>query len=224
MGIDPAHIINHDMYFEHTDDFIKQIEQRTGLPVFTEKYFFDNASLDVNAHDDFKGWTTHTERGLDLQQFFETGEMLEFRKKGLTANEYYMYVNPYLLEITNDEFYMGRWSTVKYLADWIRNNGIPSPEYYEDKTEQALWVLRNRRNLFRHAQTFGTTKMITFCNDKHQDWLNYFFDNKWSMEQFIEWGKKEFIYVKFNELHTFTFPDENGYYDVFIEDDFEDLQ
>ena len=45
------------------------------------------------------------------------------------------------------------------------------------------------------------------------------------MEQFINWGKKEFIYVKFQDLVNFDFPGKHpDYYNVFIEDDFEDLQ
>ena len=67
--------------------------------------------------------------------------------------------------------------------------------------------------------------MITFCNDLHQEWLEYFFKKKWSVDDFINWGKKELIYVKFSELTTFEFPaNEPEYYNVFIEDDFADLK
>lgn len=226
MGIDIVHLTNHNLWFKHTDEFIAQVQQKTGMPVFTETYFFDNTP-NIVAPANFTGWTIATEDNLSLQQYFETGEMLELHAIGNWRNKLSMYVNPFLLEVSCEDVYMGRWSAVKYLADWIYNNGIPSPKNYEAIPAEVKWIFENRKNLFDFFKLFGTQhlKMLTFCDDKHPEWLDYFFERKWSMDDFINWGKKELIYVKFTELPNFNFPDEQPvYYNIFIEDDFEDLK
>lgn len=225
MGIDPAHIINHDLYFKHTDELIKNISQRTNLPVFTEMWYFKSGTPEVEAPDDFKGWTIHSEEGQSLQQHFEEGNMLEFILKGLTMEDFHLYINPLAAEIRFEDFYMGRWFEVKYLADWIKDNGIPSLQDYAQTNSELPYMLQNRKRLYEYAKNLGTTKMITFCSDKHQEWLDYFFKNKWGIEDFINWGKEKFIYVEFKDLPYFSFPESlENYYNVFIEDDFEDLR
>ena len=68
-------------------------------------------------------------------------------------------------------------------------------------------------------------KMLTFCDDKHGEWLDYFYGDKWSMEDYLRWSKKELICVNFNDLVDFEYPRDNpGYFNVCIEDDFNDLK
>lgn len=226
MGIDPVHLINHNLWFKHTDEFIAQVQQKTGMPVFTERVYDDNRPS-ILAPPGFTGWLIQTENDLSLQQYFETGELMELYAEGMGGDGLSMYVNPHLLKVYCEDFYMGRWSSVKYLADWIYENGIPAPEDYETIPVDVKWIFEHRKNLFDFFKLFGTQhpKMLTFCNDKHQEWLDYFFEPKWSMDDFINWSKKELIHVKFSELVNFNFPNEQpGYFNVCIEDDFEDLK
>lgn len=225
MGIDPVHLINHDLWFKHTDEFIAQVQQKTGMPVFTEIYYSDYTP-NIEAPANFTGFTMATENNLSLQQYFETGNLLNLNQKGNRRNELSMSVNPYLLDVNCEDFYMGRWSAVKHLADWIYKNGMPLPEDYETIPVDVKWIFENRKNLFDFFKLFGTLhpKMLTFCDDKHQEWIEYFFENRWSMDDFISWSKKELVHIKFSELVNFHFPNEQpAFYNICIEDDFEDL-
>lgn len=227
MGIDATHLINHDLFFKHTDEFIQQVEEITGMPVFVETHYSKSGKPNVEAPENFVGWTLYTENELTLQEYFEKGGMLELRSKGTWVNEISMYVNPYLFEVMGDEFYMGRWQNIIDLANWIYKNGIPPTLYYETNTKDSLWFFKQRKNLFNFCSLFKTQqpKMLTFCDDKHGEWLDYFYGDKWSMDDYLRWSKKELIGVNFNELVDFEFPGDNpDYFNVCIEDDFSDLK
>lgn len=227
MGIDSTQLISHNLHYKHTDQLIQQVEERTGMPVLTTRYHYEDDSKCVEAPKGFKGWTIRTEDDLTLQEFSATGGMLEMYAHGVWENTMEIYVNPYLFEFSGDDFYMGRWSAVKAMADYIRENGIPSAKDYGNNSSGQFWLFEARKKLFEFCSFFKIPNpvMITFCNDLHQEWLEYFFKKKWSVDDFINWGKKELIYVKFSELTTFEFPaNEPEYYNVFIEDDFADLK
>ena len=149
MGIDPVHIINHDLYFKHTDELIQNLKKRTGLPVFESKTYTIENKPPILPPENFEGWNIYTRDGLSLNEHFNEGKLIEVYLNDTSRNGISMYINPFsFADLQYDDFYLGRWRSVKYLADWIRENGIPPPEYYKDKSDEALWIFRHRKNYF----------------------------------------------------------------------------
>jgi len=219
MGIDPTHLINHDLQFTQLGDFVNLFAKRTNMQVKLTQW-------DQPPVSNYCGWDLCYEDYPSLEAYYQTGPLNEIYLRGfLYRDDLSMNIHPNTCEVHHNDFYMGRWFQVKYLADWIKGNGIPPPEAYAKESSDVCWILQNRKRLFEYGQWFGIKHMVIFCDDKHQEWLNYFCDDHWSIEQFVEWGKTELLFVKFQDLVNFNFPDDKpDYYNVFIYDDFEDLR
>lgn len=226
MGISITHLTNHDLHFTHTDELIRQIQERTGMPVFVEYYKHDEPEKQIDAPPDFKGWSVRSEDQPSLQAYFEKGGMLTLYHKTEMGEWIQVYVNTHLLEFSTDDMYMGKWRNVESLVDWINDHGIPAPQDYEHLSVEVAWIFKARKKRFESMYNLGAKdpKMISFCDDIHPEWLDYFFEEQWGMEEFIQWGKEKLIHVKFSALAHFDFPEGERNYDVFIEDDFEDLK
>jgi hypothetical protein len=220
MGIDLTRLANHSMYYNRADKLLEQIEAKTGFRV--------NIVQEVNGKyqytPDGSGWVVHIEEGKTLQRQMDENDLIQFDRRNEKLEREYFYINPYVIHYYAEDFYLGRWSAVKYLADNIREEGLPSSENYDSHT--SGWQLRNRKKYFEYCETLGTTASVIFCDDKHQEWLDHFVDEKWTFEQFVEWGKKEFVFANFNELKDFNFPPagHKDHYNVFIYDEFKDLR
>ena len=224
MGIDPVHIINHKLAYKKPEEFISKLKVATGFDIFIGRIAVTENVEEIRPPENFTGWVTYLEDNETLEERELNNESLkEYFLHNNTDDNIDFYVNPYCFELNGEPFYMGRWFQVKYMADFIKEHGIPDKKYYEN--ENADFIFRNRKNLFEYAQQFGTTAMVTFCYDKHQEWLDLFIGEKWTIEQFVAWGKKELIYVEFQDLIHFNFPENNPeHYNVFIYDDFRDLK
>lgn len=224
MGIDPVHIINHKLAYKKPEEFIQKLKEATDYDTFVGRIAVSKIVEEIRPPENFVGWVTYLEDNDTLEERELNRESLrEFYLQNNTDDEINFYINPHCFDLSGEPFYMGRWFEVKYIADYIREHGIPDKNYYI--REDANYIFKNRKNLFEYAQQFGSTAMVTFCSDKHQEWLDVFIEENWTLEQFIAWGKKELIYVKFQDLVHFDFPDNNpDYYNVFIHDDFKDLK
>ena len=220
MGIDLTRLANHVMSYRNADELVTQIERTTGYPVAIVKEVDGKYQYPP---DGFGGWFVHVEEGKTLQKLMDEKDLIEFSRRNKKLQWESFYINPFVIRYYAEEFYLGRWSAVKYLADNIRQEGMPLPHQYN--AHSSGWQFQNRRNYFDYCKTLGASASVIFCDDKHQEWLDYFVDEAWTFEQFVEWGKKEFIFINFQELTQFKFPsDPNDYYRVFIYDDFGDLR
>ncbi|MCB0508007.1 MAG: hypothetical protein R2739_02885 [Chitinophagales bacterium] len=222
MGIDAAHIINHQLTFSNAEEFIHQLKAVTGFGTFIKRIRVAKNIEEIHPPANFMGWITHLEDDEILDQKIAEDGFRSFYLNG-SSKQISFEINPYCMELQSDEFYMGRWSSVKYMATYIRENGLPNKaDYIHDDN---LYMFKNRKNLYEYAQQFGTTEMITFCENKHQEWLDFFYDEKWSLRQFIEWAKKELVFVNFHELNQFDFPEQRpDIFNICIYDDFRDLK
>lgn len=222
MGIDSTHIINHKLAYKEPDEFFRKLKTVTGYDTFLGRMSISKTVKEVQPPSDFVGWETYLEDDETLQEKVSNDGFSSFCLSGVKPT-IEIEVNPHCMELIGESFYMGRWSGIQYMIDFIRENGIPDISYYD--RQDAFYMLKNRKNLFDYTQKFGSSAMITFCGDIHQKWLDFFYHEKWSLEQFIQWGKEELIYVDFQELIHFDFPKQQpDYYNVFIYDDFRDLK
>jgi hypothetical protein len=113
----------------------------------------------------------------------------------------------------------------------IRLYGLMSFEEFdaENLTRQVNvmhgpYVLQKRKLMQPHIQKFGSTRMLTFCSDNHNEYMDHIAGN-WTFDDFISWGKKEFIFVNFKDLPLFDLPENKpDCYNVFIYDDFSDFK
>lgn len=116
------------------------------------------------------------------------------------------------------------------MCSLIRQYGLRTFEEYEaiNATRQVdvcagPYVLREREKVPSAIKKFGSTKMLTFCDDYHDEYLDFIAEN-WTFDDFVSWGKKELIFVEFEDLPLFDFPQEKpDYYNVMILDNFSDL-
>lgn len=222
MGIDPVHIINHKLAYKEPNEFLRKLKTATGYDTFVGRMSISQQVNEVQPRPGFAGWKTYLEDDETIEEKVANDGFGTFYLSDAELS-IELEANPHCIELSSEPFYMGRWSDIKHMTDFIRENGIPDKYYYS--REDALYMLKNRKNLFEYTQKFGTSAMITFCGDKHMKWLDYFHCEKWSLERFIQWGKEELIYVDFQELIHFDFPEQQpDYYNVFIYDDFRDLK
>lgn len=220
MGVDLTRLSNHSMHYFNAEELLHQIEINTDYSVCEVKEVKGRYRY---PSDGFDGWLVHVEEGKTLQQHIDGKDLIEFSRRNEKLDWESFYVSPYVLRYTREDFYLGRWTAVKHLADHIREQGLPSPEHY--RSHPCGWQLENRKNYFDYCKKLGTTHSVVFCDDKHQEWLDYFVEETWTFQQFIEWGKNEFLFVNFRDLTQFRFPTaKDDYYNIFIYDDFEDLK
>lgn len=224
MGKDPIHIFNHTLSIKNTTEFIQQLKVITGHEVFIGRMSVCKTVSESFPPPDFTGWYTLLEDDETLGNMFSKNGHLFFSSLGL--DEYIeIYVYQYCICFSGEQFYMGRWFEIQSMADAIRLHGSLVPKYYEStEMKNVSNYLLNRKNLFDYSRQFGSTIMVTLCEDIHQKAIANLVVNNWSIESFIEWGKKELIYVNFQDLPQFDFPTQlPDYYNVFIYDDFRDL-
>lgn len=218
MGIDLTRLGNHSLIYTNAEEMLQQLTAKTGLPVriIPEKDWGKGL-------DDYTGWVIHTEDEKTVQQLLDEKDLITIVGRPYEPGQVDLHLNPFVHDYYSDAFYIGRWHQMKYLADSIREHGLPLPKDYS--THSATWQLQQRKNYYEACQPLGTTASVIFCGDVHEDWLDYFTDEAYTLEQFVEWGKRDFIFVSFQDLERFTFPSRQlDYYNVFIYDDFEDLK
>jgi hypothetical protein len=180
--------------------------------------------------DDFVGLNVSTINSLSLDQYIERKELIEFHNKTATGWNGTFYINPYVMENSLDDCYLYRWDDTARMCRLIRQYGLRTFEEYEGMNPKewglpaGSYVLKERSKLPSAIDKFGSTQMLTFCSDYHDEYCDYIAEN-WTFEDFINWGKKEFIFVEFKDLPLFDFPEKKpDYYNVMILDNFQDLQ
>jgi hypothetical protein len=219
MGIDLTRLANHAMYYTDAVEMVQKIEAKTGYPVWVS--LAENGSW-PEPPPTFKGWRHYVDEGKTLQQQLNEHDLITFVRTNEKGEEEDFELSPYLIDFYSEDFYFGRWFQVQHFADEIREHGLPSPGNYH--LHPAEWQLQQRKNYFDYCMKLGSTASVIFCDDLHQEWLEYCYEDLWTLDQFVEWGKKEFIFVRFADLVSFDFPKSKpDYYNVFIYDDFQDL-
>jgi hypothetical protein len=229
MGIDNALILNHNMHYNNGNELMEKLRARTGLTVA-------NAIMDNDGNylqdipGDFVGLLVSTDNSLTLNEYIERKELIEFQNK--TAKEWSgsFYMNPYVMENSLEDCYLYRWHDTAHMCRLIRQYGLRTFEEYEvmNPKEWGLpagcYVLKKRSKLPSAIEKFGSTQMLTFCSDYHDEYCDHIAEN-WTFDDFVSWGKKEFIFVEFKDLPLFDFPEKKpDYYNVMILDKFQDLQ
>lgn len=230
MGIDNAHIYNHNMHYTGAKELMQKLTERTGLPVFNSIYDEEYNCVQKEP-DDFVGFSVITHSSLTLQDYIDRKELLEFENTTSEGWSGYLYINPFVIKNSLDDCYLYRWNHTVHMCRLIRQYGLRTFKEYEDCRATLLtdvwhgpYVVEARRGLPSAIKRFGSTKMLTFCSDFHDEFLHFISEN-WTFDDFVSWGKKELIFVTFEDLPYFDFPETKpDYYNVMILDEFKDLK
>jgi len=230
MGIDNALILNHNMHYNNGKELMQKLRERTGLVVFNSIMGNDGNYIE-DIRNDFVGLNVSTLNSLNLDQYIERKELIEFHNKTASGWNGTFYINPYVMENSLNDCYLYRWNDTADMCRLIRQYGLLTFEEYDtiDATRQVdvhagPYVLKERSKLPMAIEKFGSTQMLTFCSDYHDEYCDHIAES-WTFDDFVSWGKKEFIFVEFKDLPLFDFPDKNpDYYNVMILDKFQDLQ
>jgi len=218
------------MHYNNGKELMQKLCERTGLVVFNSIMGKDcNYIKDIP--DDFVGLNVSTINSLSLDQYIGRKELIEFHNKASSGWNGSFYMNPYVMENSLDDCYLYRWQDTAHMCNLIRQYGLRSFEEYVaiDATRQidvcgGPYVLKEREKIRQVIEKFGSTQMLTFCSDYHDEYCDHIAEN-WMFDDFVSWGKKEFIFVEFEDLPLFDFPErEPDYYNVMILDKFQDLQ
>jgi len=229
MGIDRANIINHKLHYTNAATLIKQLEQCFQLPVCVSS-ICDDDDKTTNPPKGFDGLSIYTENGATLDEWIDEKQLLDFSRIGSDKESGYFYINLYVMAISLDETYMGRWHNIRKMVTGIKEYGLKSfadynmPNGIISEATEGLYILQMRENAWPHIKNTGATAMVTLCDDHHPEFLDHIADN-WTFEDFISWGKKDFIFVDFKDLAGFDFPETMPeMYNVMVYDSFEDLK
>jgi hypothetical protein len=230
MGIDNAHIFNHNMHYNNGNELMEKLRARTGLTVANAIMDNDGNYLE-DIPGDFVGLVVSTDNSLTLNDYMERRELIEFSNKNAKEWSGYFYINPYVTENSLEDCYLYRWHDTAHMCRLIRQYGLLTFEEYEaiNATRQmdvqsGPYVLKERCKMPSAIEKFGSSQMLTFCSDYHDEYCDHIAGN-WTFEDFVSWGKKEFIFVGFKDLPLFDFPEKKpDYYNVMILDKFLDLQ
>ena len=230
MGIDNANIFNHNMHYKNGKELMQKLSARIGL-VVSNAIMGEDCNYIKDIPDDFVGLNISTINSLGLDQYIERKELIEFHNKTDSEWNGTFYINPHIMENMLDDCYLYRWQDTAHMCSLIRQYGLRSFEEYEaiNATRKmdvcgGPYVLKEREKVPQAINKFGSTKMLTFCSDYHDEYCDHIAEN-WTFDDFISWGKKEFILVEFEDLPLFDFPKKKPvYYNVMILDKFKDLQ
>lgn len=230
MGIDNAHIFNHNLRFSNAKELMAALEQRLGLPVVNDIYDTDGNRIKGYA-EGFNGLVIKTEDGMTLDDYIEAGRMLDCCRITPEDDSGYFYINRHVVMNSLPDIYLYWWWATMQMCKLIREYGLQSFEYYKEHNitlEVDYWhgpyVLKQRQAIQTEIAKFGSSEMITLCADHHSEYIDHI-DENWTFDDFVSWGKKEFIYVPFEDLAQFDFPENKpDCFNVFIHDRFLDLK
>lgn len=223
MGIDNTHIFNHNIAYNNAKELFEQLEKRTGKVVFNDIFKKDHTKL-TEVPEGFSGLIISTEDSMNVDDYIRKKKLLDFSTVNIGNDSGYLYINPFVIDNSLPEVYLLRWWDTKDMCDVIRKYGLKTFEEYNLFNNGGTYVLKYRKEMQSHIQKMGSTAMLTFCSDYHDTFIEHIEEN-WTFEDFISWGKKEFIYVEFKDLPLFDFPENKpDCYNVFIYDDFADLK
>ena len=176
------------------------------------------------APDDFIGLVVNTDKSLTLQDYIDANELIQFENQ-IAENRWdgFIYINPYVMENNLPDCYLGRWNHTAEMCNLISQYGLRTFEEYkaDDLHRQGgvgggAYLLEDRKKIPSAVSKFGSKQLLTFCDDYHDEYLDYIAEN-WTFEDFISWGKQEFIFVEFEDLPFFDFPEKKpDYYNVMI--------
>lgn len=230
MSIDTAQIFNHNIQYQNGAQLLQQLQLRLGKPVLNCIYINDNELL-TELPNDFDGYVIYTENNTTIDYSIEKLDLLDFNLKSSEDDRGHFYINQFVIDNSLPEVFNPRWQFTFEMCNLIKDFGLRNFEDYESEQLSNMvdyslgyFLLKKRAEMQPNIAKFGSSKMISFCSDYHDDYLEHIANN-WSFEDFVSWGKKEFIYVEFKDLHLFDFPENKpDYYNVFIYDDFSDLK
>jgi|GEM_PF-3671132 len=197
-------------------------------------------SIYVDLHKDYEdrippdeqlGYLLEIDGSMHFEAIDNVKELLtDTLKIGENSSPKNVFINRGLLSLGLDKRYMETWDSVAHMCKWVKRYGMSMPDtvtnlkYLPADCYNGPFVLEYRKQCYQQLQSFDAEKLITFCDQKNPTWASYRAKG-WQIEDFINWAKKELIYVQFKDLPTFNFPQSNrDYYRVFIEDDFADLR
>lgn len=230
MGIDTAQIFNHNIQYQNGAELLQQLQLRLGKPVLNCIYDNDNKLL-TELPNDFDGYVIYTNHNTTIDYSIEKLDLLDFDLISTQKIRGHFYINQFVIYNSLPEIFRPRWQFNFEMCNLIKDFGLRNFEDYDKEELSELidhsfgyHLLKERIKMQPSIAKFGSSKMISFCSDYHDVYLDHIANN-WSFEDFVSWGKKEFIYVEFKDLHLFDFPEKKpDYYNVFIYDDFSDLK
>lgn len=229
MGIDNAHIFNHNLKFTNAQELMEELEQRLGLPVVNNVYDVDGNRV-KGYPEGFDGLVFNTEDGMTIQDYMDRSQLLVCNRISPQDDSGYFDINHHVLMNSLPKVYLYNWWPTMHMCKVIRQYGLQTFEEYQAKQitlEVDFWhgpyVLKQRLAIQPEIAIFGSTEMLTFCADHHSEYADHIAAN-WTFDDFVNWGKKEFIYVSFEDLPNFDFPEnKTDCFNVFIHDRFLDL-
>ena len=229
MGIDNALIFNHNIHYTNAKELITNLERVLNKPVFN--CIWDEEYIKHTPYPDaFDGFVIHTEDNKTLDDYLKENILIEVERS--CKNDYvgHLYINPYVVMNSLKDVYLYRWQSTMAMCKIIREYGLKTfEEYKEDDVLNEVgigdgaYVLKARQEILSEIIKLGSTKMITICSDYHDVYIDHI-EEGWTFDDFISWGKKEFIFVEFKDLAHFDFPEKRpDCFNVMILDDFSDL-
>jgi hypothetical protein len=229
MGIDRSNIINHKLHYTNAATLINQLEQCFQLPVCVSS-MYDDYDKTTHPPDEFDGLSIYTKNGATLDEWILKKELLEFDRVAPHDPRGFFYMNPHIMKMSLEETYMCRWYGVRDMCSTIKEYGLKKYADYNitkglvTNAAGGSFILQMRENAWPHIKKTGATAMLTFCDDYHSQYVDQI-EEHWSFDDFISWGKKDFIFVDFKDLANFDFPETKPeMYNVMVYDSFEDLK
>jgi len=228
MGPNNVHLIKIDYRRNFFEQSVGKIDFDWQKPVFVKK---NNNYIDKSSNNEKIGYTISEDGSVHIKLTPGLDEvMTETLLVKERTSDKNSYINKDLLRLGTNKDYMDSWESVEQMCRWVKLYGMSMPEDVKDERYvpancyNGAHVLEYRKHLYQYLRELGVSEIITFCNEMNPSWKTYR-SKGWEMADFIEWGKKELIYVNFSGLATFEFPkEEPDYYRVFIYDDFADLK
>ncbi|SFP93644.1 hypothetical protein [Parafilimonas terrae] len=167
MGIDNAHIFNHNIKFTTANELTAELSKRTGLPVFNDIYDA-NGKCVKEVPDDYLGLTIPTDNSQTLQDYIDKKTLLEFHNKTKEHWTEVFCINHFVMDDLPD-IYLGRWNDTADMCRLIRKYGLHSLEEYKQQNlhlqvgiMNGPYILEYRKRAPAEMKKFGATQMLTF--------------------------------------------------------------
>jgi hypothetical protein len=183
MGIDNAHIFNHNITYSNANKLFEQIEKRTGKAVFNDIYNEEGTCI-KHLPEGFSGLLISTDDAMNADDYIKNNLLLEFSTINIGNGSGHFYINPFVIENSLPEPYLLRWWDTKSMCNLIREQVLKTFEEYDLFNHGGSYVLKYRLEMQPHIQKMGSTAMLTFCSDYHDEYMDHIEEN-WSFDDFI---------------------------------------
>ena len=195
MGVDTAQIFNHNIQYQNSAQLLQKLQIRLNKPVTNVMYNSAYECL-TKLPEDYDGYICNTENSTTVEDTIKTKKLLEFNCINPQDTRGYFYINHFVIKNLLPPTEIYRWQFTAEMCRVIRDFGLHNFDYYEaeDVTRMVdysngCYLLESRKSMQTHIAKFGSTKMISFCCDYHDVYLEHIANNC-SFDDFVSWGEK----------------------------------